>query len=242
MKSTILNFLRRNKKASKKIELYLISDLEISKNNIRFYIKLDYAYLAAFGTIFTLLRLNREEVFSFLDSLNLVVFVALGLLSYDTVLYGLALLLKTTNDGRKANPINGSILHYLTVLQPLTHLLFIGYAISYTMGYSHAFAENRLSWDNKIAIQRDINLFSEKYHRFPKNINELKADFSDVDGIIRALKPELVRYTATSDTSYVLVFSGSDGVFGTSDDFTVYETTPLDKIRKEIEASEENYW
>ncbi|HTD05070.1 hypothetical protein [Undibacterium sp.] len=189
------------------------------------FIKLDFAYLAAAGALFTALKISRTELLTVGASIDPVVSAFIFLAVYDTVLDS-AVFQQWIAVRRDAGDYAlQTILRVMLSIQPFIHLIFVvGLLASYT-AYSSGYNDGRAAIEARISMQDAVNTYIQKKGSAPHSYEELKNEVpDDAKKAYAKLRGEPFNIEATGAKSYKIIFAGFDHKFGTDDDETMTET------------------
>lgn len=211
------------------------------RDHVRTFIKLDLAYLAAFGVIVTALKIGRNELVdltAFFWPMVIIpyVFVCFIDVSLDTTLFKIWLKTRISNNKVELP----KIIHKALDLQPIFHtiffcgLIFIGVSIA---RIKHEIFSNMYT---RASVQESVESYIAKKGSAPKSIDELKNTDKYLKEMLNKLGSEGVRIEAVPGLKYQLVFAGFDKKFGTIDDIIANDYLQLREFSLKIKKDNEN--
>lgn len=213
------------------------------RDHVRTFVKLDLAYLAAFGVVITALKIGRNELIDITAFLwpmivvpyVLVCFVDIGL---DTVLFKIWLKSRISNKKVEFS----KIIQRLLDLQPVFHTIFFCGLIFIGVSIAKIKHEIFSDMDARASIQESVESYILTKGSAPKSIDELKNADKYLEKALNKLGSEGVKIEVVPGLKYQILFGGYDKKFGTEDDIIANNNLQLRefllKIKKDNETSE----
>lgn len=193
--------------------------IEKHRNNCSFYVKLDLGILTIIGTIASILRLEKLEVFRFVSKIEYIVLFLIVLLGYGLIFD--RLLLGLWDQIEFAVTDGTPFIKWVsrgTTIQVISHVLFIGLVGALALGSVSGYISGYDAALNVISIQQEIENFALEEKRFPKDIDELVNKFPITKFNIEELGTEQINYSTDETRGYILRYAGRDGKLNTPDD------------------------
>lgn len=193
----------------------------IEKHRIacRFYLKIDFGLLVGIGTIATILKLERLELFRTVYGGRFFVLGVITLICYGLIFDRLLLSVWSEHEfteNEKRSVVKWSRRGITTQL--LLHLLLVlslsGYLIVFSGAYPRGYDEGKaIDW-----IQFGIEEFKNENGVFPETIENLVSRCPYISRYVRQLGNDRLRYVVDEKRGYVLRFAGFDRELDTEDD------------------------
>jgi hypothetical protein len=195
----------------------------------RFYIKIDLGIIAAVGTLFTILQLNRSEIAHVLNDWNLEVTFLLGLLAFGLLIERI---LVFATDGYLTTAWGFSIVAILLIVQSSAHVFMAAYVASSAGRYSSSIVFHETIEEVKMkqeALQaqeltykfvlRQISDFYSLAGRFPNSLGEIQKRsptmFSGPDSVFK----NHFLLNRKNVNTWAVTLAGPDDILYTSDDY-----------------------
>lgn len=185
--------------------------LERYRNTLHFYFKIDFGLLAVIGSIITILKFQRNEIFSFIFDIKYIVLAVLIIICFSFLIETMISLV-AGNIYEKKKELKNIVMfiRYSIVFLAFFHAGIFGFVGSYIVGYSEV--NVLLTQEEAIfnEIRKDVVDFFESNYRLPSSIYEIyqkypsvKRDIDDYDGT--------VLYEIKDSLSYEIIFGSSFG-------------------------------
>lgn len=189
------------------------------KNTAQFYVKLDLALLAGFGTLFTVLKIEPTQIAESIQNLQPAIWFVLVLLCFGMVLERWVVL---DAESIEQNTKDMKLARRLFQLQTAAHVLFFCGVVAFTLGYTKADVDIKAQLSTYDSARTLIGSYVDRHHRVPRSIE-------DVEGITVLRRDTAFSYNYIDSLDYEIVLPGMDGVLGTADDWKRPVTVAIKK-------------
>ena len=184
----------------------------------RLFLKLDATYLVALGAAVTFLKLNTQTIFYQYGTYSVISLCFLLLVLIDVFVYQHLLKIWMQIPGAKSEDSRFSgIMQALISSQPSIHFIFLAMVLSFSQGLASGRVSIIDQLEAKARIQSLVEDFLGESGSLPTSLSQLKQG-QYLQDAIDTLKGEKIQISKPKDAKYLIIFSGSDGIFGTSDD------------------------
>ena len=200
----------------------------------RGFIKLDLAYVAAVGAVFTALQFGQDDVIWFWARIHVPVMILIAIGVFDLIVEMMVFdCWVDINQGVPARLPDG-FLRFLTGCQPVIHMLFVGGVLTAVTSFSHGAQDARNRREGMAKLQEEIEEHMAEKGEPPNSFKDVAiAPYANRE-ILELLQEERAVYRRVGQ-GYELRFRGKDGEFETEDDFLVTNSLRLRKIFPEEE-------
>lgn len=200
------------------------------RDTARSFVKLDLLYIAAIGTVITLLKLERPEIYEFAVSFDVLGYVLCGLVALDGL--GEAALMRqwVRASAGDTNLLPTWFVIRINEAETFAHVIFLVMAVSGVFAYSAGYVESGKHLPSIADVQDQIDGFVSQQSRSPATLDELIAVRPKAKTILLRLAGEPIRYEKTGEKTYRITFAGNDKILGTEDDIELNGEVNLRKI------------
>jgi hypothetical protein len=200
------------------------------------FFKFDLAYIAALGTIATILHLEPESIATALAKSSWVVHMILGLLVFDSLIIwqlgNLWLTAKSGRPNRMPQIVQRGVLR-LAPAQPVVHAIVLFMVVGVAVAIATGLDDYREGRRTMAAIQDELDAFISQTGKVPATVEDLAAQRPKAAEALRNLRGNMkLTLTPRGEKGYVLQL----GWEGTAEGLKLPESVKLREVIPEMEG------